>query len=112
MEGWAFSTAWGLEHAFFEDHNERIFLKELRTALMAILTAAKNDPTGSLKLWVDNTAVMYALRSQRSPNATANEWITKVMSSVPKTFLYKVLYVHTTRNPVDRFTRLCTLSWG
>jgi hypothetical protein len=108
LAGWAFSSIDEegepvVFHGLFYDQNERIFLRELRTALMALLNSARLHRF--VRLHVDNTAVMFCLRSQRSPNATANEWIRRVLEVLPASFAYQVWYVHTSRNPVDKYTR-------
>jgi len=70
LEGWAFKIRDKIYSGWYHDE-ERIFLRELRTALMALLEAHLQG-IQNFQLMVDNTAVMFALRSQRSPNATAN----------------------------------------
>jgi len=115
LQGWAFSISSAgsqeiqlLQYGVFTDLDERIFIKELRAALTALLTAATIDPAGNFYMAVDNTAVFYAMKSQRSSNDTANAWLASVFRAIPETFRYRMRYLHTSRNPVDCYTRLST----
>ena len=92
----------------FNSDSQRIFFCELLVALGALATTAAAGHRAAHPQ-VDNTAVMWALRAQRSANPVANHWITIVMGSLPSSFTYNVTYIHTELNPMDRYTRERTL---
>jgi hypothetical protein len=85
----------------------RIFLRELGSALACLVSTSKNS--NEAVIHVDNTAVLFALRGQKSKNPTANYWIGLTMNALPENFLYKVEYIHTSAMPMDRYTRTSSL---
>lgn len=103
LEGFAFSTPDAYVVAGKWTFAQRIFLAELRTAISAISLAAQQHD--AVTLYVDNVAVRYALENQSSTNPVANALIQSWLSSLRRSCLYRVDYVHTSVNPVDRFTR-------
>jgi hypothetical protein len=81
-----------------------IYFHELRAALAALLDAAATG-VSHVALGVDNTAVLYALRSQHSPNSIANLWIRRALESLPSSFAFRVFHVASELNPADEYTR-------
>ena len=54
---------------------------------------------------MDNSAVLHALRSRRSPNRIANAWLRRLFTLLPADFTYSVSHIRTEYNPADKFTR-------
>ena len=82
-----------------------IFFHELQAASQALIDVSRAHPALHVTLGVDNTAVMFALRSGHSGNRIADDWIRKLYLGLPSTFTFRVMHIDTLINPSDPFTR-------
>ena len=93
---WAFTFADTYSQAGCFDTSradEHIFLLELRAAMHALASVASQAPHAHVRLGIDNTPAMFALRAGHSGNAVADTLLCRFFSTLPATFVVVFLSV-------------------